>query len=148
VVRVQDIADIRVVPGTGEGEVLQERSLGDAGVYGGPHGHLNVRVRLVGSVESSVERDDVVRVDVSLSEAVLGGRVTVNTPQGRVQLVVPPGTPSETRFRLRGRGAKVNSELTDLYVQLRIVVPRSLDARSRQLMEEFARLNPAPPRDD
>lgn len=145
-VRIQDVADFRVVPGTGDGETFKERGLGSAGAYGGAHGDLNVRVRLVGETPARVEDDDVVRVDISLAEAILGGRISVETPQGRVQLTIPPGTNSETRMRLKKKGAVVNGVSTDLYVQLRITVPRDLDERSRSLIEEFARLNPEDPR--
>lgn len=45
-VRVQDIADVRVIPGTRDGTLLRERGLGDAGPHGGPYGDLVVRVRV------------------------------------------------------------------------------------------------------
>ena len=76
-------------------------------------------------------------------EALLGGRVEVTTPGGRVRLSLPPGTSSGTRLRLRGRGAGG----ADVYVRVRIVVPKSLDAESRSLIERFAELNPDSPRD-
>src|SRR6185295_6171716 len=47
-VRVQDIADIRIIPGTKGGEVLRERGLGSAGAHGGPYGDLVATVRIVG----------------------------------------------------------------------------------------------------
>ena len=45
-VRIQDIADIRLLPGTSDGEVLRERGLGDAGAHGGPYGDLIVRINV------------------------------------------------------------------------------------------------------
>lgn len=81
--------------------------------------------------------DDLV-LDISIVDALLGGRVPVETPSGTVRLTVPPGTSGGTRFRLRGRGAQG----ADLYARARIVVPKTLDAESRSLIERFASLNP------
>jgi len=83
-------------------------------------------------------------LSISLSEAVLGGRVEVPTPKGKVHLSVPPGSSSGTRLRLKGRGMRGG----DIYVVLRIVVPGSLDEESRALIERFAELNPVDPRED
>ena len=70
-------------------------------------------------------------------EALLGGRVRVQTPRGAVMLTIPPGTSGGTPFRLRGKAAGGG----DHYVTVQIQVPSTLDARSRELIEEFARLN-------
>ena len=80
---------------------------------------------------------------LSLPEAVLGAKVDVPTLAGeRLTVKVPPGTSSGARLRLRGKGIDGG----DQYVQIKIVVPVPKDARSRELIEEFARLNPQSPR--
>lgn len=83
------------------------------------------------------EGDELV-LDISIVDALLGGRIPVETPSGTVRLTVPPGTSGGTRFRLRGRGLRG----VDLYARARIVVPKTLDAESRSLIERFASLNP------
>jgi len=77
-------------------------------------------------------------VDISLAQAVLGGRVSVATAQGTVTLTIAAGTSGGTRLRLRARGV----DGADLVLVTRVVVPTDLDAASRGLIEEFARLNP------
>lgn len=99
--------------------------------------------RSSGASASASGPEEVRQVDISVSEALLGGRVEVETASGRVRVTVPPCTSSGARLRLRGKGA----EGRDLYVELRIVVPRSLDEESRRLIERFANLNPDTPRD-
>jgi DnaJ-class molecular chaperone len=87
--------------------------------------------------------DVVVRVDITVPEAILGGRVSVPTPTGPVRVSVPPCTSSGTRLRLRGKGPlRADGTQADLYAELRIVVPRELDEESRRLIERFAELNP------
>ena len=139
--------------GTRDGEVLHEKGKGDAGAFGGPYGDLIVRLNVVAAgpraappppepEPSPPEPVDRV-VDISLAEAVLGGPVELDTPQGRVRLKVPPCTSSGARMRLKGKGAAgAKGEPTDLYVRLRIVVPSELDDESRALIERFAALNP------
>ncbi len=141
-VRVQDIADIRIIPGTRDGTVLRERGLGDAGSHGGTYGDLVVTVRLVAErqPQPSVPRGDrdAQILEISVVEAILGGRVEIDTPQGQVRLTIPPGTSGGTRMRLKGKGVGG----ADHYVEVRIRVPKNLDEESRQLIEAFARLNP------
>ena len=80
---------------------------------------------------------------ITLAEAVLGSKVEVPTMDGtRLTVRVPPGTSSGTRLRLRGRGIGGG----DQYIEIRIVVPQVQDARSKELIEEFARLHPEDPR--
>ncbi len=80
---------------------------------------------------------------LSLSEAVLGCKVDVPTLDGtKLTVKVPPGATSGARLRLRGKGIKGG----DQYIEIKVVVPAPKDDRSRELIEEFARLNPQAPR--
>jgi DnaJ-class molecular chaperone len=145
-----------VPPGTRHGQTLRVEKMGDAGLHGGPYGELVADVRIVGSPppkdpgrmkmprrEDDAGAPDVLRVDIGVVEALLGGRVTVQTPAGPVRVAIPAGTSSGTRMRLRGKGTP-NGDGTpaDLVAELRIVVPKSLDDESRRLIERFGELNP------
>jgi molecular chaperone DnaJ len=163
-VRVQDIADVRVIPGTRTGEVVREKGLGNAGPHGGPYGDLVVRIKVNASrqapppppepppsasspgssSESATDTDrHEVTLDITVVEALLGGRVPLQTSQGSVRLSIPPGSSGGTRLRLKGKGpVGADGQSSDLYVTLRIVVPSNLDAESRRHIEAFARLNP------
>ena len=153
--RYNEIYDLRIIPNTANGEEIRIPRMGHAGVGGGEYGDLICTVRITQAPGGSDGReqqrqqdgdaaaDGDLDVPISVVEALLGGRVEVATPQGRVRLTVPPCSSSGTRLRLRGRG--VSGE--DIYVRLRVVVPDALDAESRQLIERFAELNPDSPRD-
>jgi DnaJ-class molecular chaperone len=84
-------------------------------------------------------------VPLSLSEAVLGAKVDVPALDGsRLQVKVPAGASSGSRLRLKGKGIAGG----DQYIEVKVVVPKPKDDRSRELIEEFARLNPQHPRED
>ncbi|MBM4389522.1 MAG: J domain-containing protein [Deltaproteobacteria bacterium] len=165
---IDELHELRVPPGVREGEVLRVERHGHAGPNGGPYGDLVATVHIVGprpgaaapgdaegargprmrmpaSGEGVVAEGDVdvLRFDVGVVEAILGGRVEVDTPQGRVRVTIPPGTSSGTRLRLRARGNNGHDGAArDLYAEVRIVVPAEIDEESRRLIEEFGRLNP------
>jgi len=85
----------------------------------------------------------VLEVPLSVSEAVLGTKVDVPTLDGtQVTVKVPAGTSSGARLRLRGKGIAGG----DQYIEIKIATPKVHDSRSRELIEEFARLNPQSPR--
>jgi curved DNA-binding protein len=84
-------------------------------------------------------KDLVLEVPLTLAEAVLGTKVDVPTLEGtRLSVKVPAGTSSGTRLRLRGKGIAGG----DQYLEMKIVVPVAHDQRSRELIEELARLHP------
>ena len=80
---------------------------------------------------------------VSIFTLILGGDADVETPAGRVKLNIPAGTQPEQVFRLAGRGMpqiKNSSTKGDLYVKLKIQVPKYLSAKQRELIEEAAHI--------
>jgi DnaJ-class molecular chaperone len=125
---------IKVPPGVEEGQVLRIQGQAPGG------GDLRVKLHIQPHPYFRRENKDVIlEVPISVSEAVLGTKVEVPTLDGtRLTVKVPPGASSGTRLRLRGRGIAGG----DQYIEIKIVVPAAKDDRSRELMEEFARLNP------
>jgi molecular chaperone DnaJ len=83
---------------------------------------------------------------VTIGEAVLGGRVPVRTLEGVAELVVPPGTQGGQVLRLRGRGMPrlAGDGRGDLYITVRVEIPRGIDARTQELFRELGRLLPRP----
>ena len=80
---------------------------------------------------------------IALHEAALGARIDIPTPEGTARLRVPPGTQSGQRFRLRERGAMSTRDgrRGDLVVEVRLMLPKLLDERSKELLREFGRIN-------
>jgi curved DNA-binding protein len=80
---------------------------------------------------------------VSVFTAILGGEAEVHTLTGKVKLSIPAGTQPEQVFRIAGRGLpnlKSPNTKGDLYVRLKVEIPRYLSTKQRELLEETARL--------
>jgi molecular chaperone DnaJ len=82
-------------------------------------------------------------VPIAIHEAALGAKVDVPALDGPARLRVPPGTQSGQRFRLRERGVASprDGRRGDLVVEVRLVLPKLLDERSKELLREFGRIN-------
>ena len=117
---------------------------GHAGRHGGEPGDLYVTVRVEPHPLFRREGDDLhLVVPIAIHEAALGAKIEVPSLEGQARLRVPPGTQSGQRFRLRERGVPSAREgrRGDLVVEVRLVLPRLLDERSKELLREFGRIN-------
>jgi molecular chaperone DnaJ len=84
-----------------------------------------------------------------MTEAALGAKIDVPTIDGRTQLKIPPGTQTGQKLRLREKGvpsASREGQRGDQIVEVKIVVPRIQDERSKEILRELATLNPEDPR--
>jgi DnaJ-class molecular chaperone len=84
---------------------------------------------------------------VTLGEAAAGATIDIPTPKGTVGLHVPPGSSSGTKLRVKGHGiSPKGGPAGDLIVELEIVLPKDLDAGSREMLVQLDRRYPQEPR--
>lgn len=88
----------------------------------------------------------IVDVPLTVAEAGLGSKIDVPTLEGTVTITVPAGTSSGQRLRIRGMGLPGPSGKGDQFCEIKIVLPKQISAKSKQLLEEFAKLEPQEPR--
>jgi curved DNA-binding protein len=137
--------EVEIPRGAREGTVLRLAGQGEPGLNGGPPGDLYLHVRLVPHPRYRVVGDDL-EMDLPLWpwQAVLGGEVRVETPDGPVTLKVPAGTQSGRRLRLRARGLpRADGSRGDLYTAARIVVPEKPSPAERRAYEALKRSDSA-----
>jgi molecular chaperone DnaJ len=141
---------VRIPPGLADGDRLRVPGKGNVGVSAGPAGDLYVTAKVSPHSVFRRDGDDLhMSVPIAVHEAALGARVEVRTLEGTARLRIPPGTQSGQRFRLRGHGAPStrNGQRGDLIVEVRIMLPKLLDERSKELLREFGRINVEPVRE-
>jgi curved DNA-binding protein len=133
--------DVTVPPGVTDGQRIRLSGQGGQGSEGAPAGDLYLRVRIRPDDRYRVDgRDIYVQAFVAPWEAALGTTVPVTTPGGEVKVKVPAGSSSGRRLRLAGEGMpNPRGKPGDLYAEVRILVPRRLHRRERELFEELAR---------
>ena len=131
---------INIPAGIRDGTKLRLGGQGQQGTAGGPPGDLIVKINI--GEHRFFERkgsDIFCKVPINVAQAILGSKIRVRTIDGKVDLRIPAGTQSGTKFRLGGRGVKVNGFRGDQYVEVVVEVPKNINAKQKKLMEEFAK---------
>ncbi len=135
---------VKIPAGVADGARVRVAGKGHAGVRAAPSGDLYIDVEVREHALYTREGDDLhYTVPIAIHEAALGAKIEVPTPDGAARLRVPPGTQSGQRFRLRQRGALSprTGARGDLVIEVRLMLPRLLDERSKELLREFGRIN-------
>jgi molecular chaperone DnaJ len=143
----RDAVHVMVPAGVDTGIQLRIPGEGHAGPFGGPRGDLIVIVRVHDDPVFTRKGDNLYcDVTIGIVDAVLGTRIHVSGVDGEVALALPPGTQSGQVFRVRGKGMPrlARAGRGDLYVAVRVEIPRDVDARTQELFRELGRLLPAP----
>jgi molecular chaperone DnaJ len=135
---------LRAPAGLADGARIRVPGKGHAGRNGGEDGDLYVTVRVELHPVFRREGDDLhITVPIAVHEAALGAKIDVPALEGVARVRVPPGTQTGQRFRLRERGVPSprDGRRGDLVVEVKLVLPRILDERSKELLREFGRIN-------
>lgn len=132
---------VRIPPGADEGSVLRIPGLGAPGAGGGQRGDLLLRIHVRSHPFFRREKNDLhLDLPVTASEAYLGAKVKIPTPEGSVTLKVPEHTQSGQVARLKGKGVtKKNAAPGDLYVHFQVHLPTGETEEIKHAIEELGR---------
>ena len=140
---------MRVPAGVDTGFRMRVPGKGLAGRMGGAPGDLYLVIEVRPHKFFRRQGNDILcTVPITITEAVLGTKIEVPTLEGKTLLRIPPGTQGGQKFRIRGKGApSLRGEgRGNQIVDVKVVVPRVADERSKEILRELARLNPEDPR--
>ena len=135
---------VSIPAGIDNGQSIRIREKGEPGVNGGPRGDLLVEVNV--SHHPIFRRQDVhisSTVPISFAVAALGGDIRIKTVDGDVIYTVKPGTKTDTKVRLKGKGVPSlrNPQVRgDHYVTLVIQTPERLSAEAKEALRKFDEL--------
>lgn len=130
---------VKIPKGIRAGQQIRLAGQGSPGLRGEAAGDLYLEVEFEPHPRFRVDgRDLVVTLRVAPWEAALGASVPLRTPDGEVQMSVPPGSQGGRRLRLKGRGIP-GATPGDLYVVLEVVLPPATSDAAKALYEQMAR---------
>jgi curved DNA-binding protein len=140
--------EVRIPAGVTDGSRIRLAGKGGPGIGGGPSGDLFLKVRIEPHPRFRVDGHDLqVEVPVTPWEAALGATVEVPVVEGTANLKIPPGIQSGQKLRLRGKGLPRRDDgRGDLLAVVKIVVPKTLTERERELFAEMAKVSGFNPR--
>ena len=132
---------VEIPAGIDNGQSVRQPGLGEQGINGGPRGDVLVEV-IVGRHPIFQRQDFNIysTVPVSFAVAALGGEIFIDTVDGKVIYEVKPGTQTDTKIRLKGKGVPTlrNRDVRgDHYVTLVVEVPDKLKAEAKELLRQF-----------
>ena len=114
---------------------------------GSASGDLYLRIRLVPHPLFDVEGHNlIITLPIAPWEAALGGKVTLPTLSGKIQLTVPANSQSGQRLRVKGKGLPGKQLQGDLYAVLKVVMPTSSNESIKDQWQQLAELSPFDPR--
>lgn len=132
---------VSIPAGIDNGQSIRIRDKGEPGINGGPRGDLLVQV-IVGRhpIFQRQDYDIYSTAPITFAQAALGAEVRIKTIDGDVMYTVKPGTQTDTRIRLRGKGVPTtrNKQVRgDHYVTLVVQVPTKMNAEQKELLKAF-----------
>jgi len=139
---------VTIPAGVVDGQRLRLAGEGQAAPDGGRAGDLYLVIQLQPSPLYQVSgRDVTMPVWVSPWEAALGAQFSVPALGGPVSVTLPAGTSTGTKLRLAGRGfPNPKGSPGDLYLEVRIEVPRTLSPEERRAFEQLKKVSRFHPR--
>lgn len=140
--------DVTIPAGAAEGQVLRLKSRGAPGRQGGPSGDALIEIEIAPHPIYRLDGANLhMEAPVSVPDAVLGGKVTIQTPDGPVKLKIAKGSNSGQVMRLKGRGAfdARSGKRGDLLAKLVVTLPRTTDADLEAFAESWRDKRPYSP---
>jgi len=150
-IRKPETFEVRIPPGVDTGSRVRVPGKGNAGISGGSAGDLYIVTDVEPHPYFERKGDNIyVKLPVTVTEAALGAKVEVPTIDGPTTIKIPPGTQSGQKLRLREKGTPSlrGNVRGDQFVEVQVMVPHVADERTKDILREFARLNPDDPRKD
>jgi molecular chaperone DnaJ len=135
---------ITIPAGVDNGTRLRISQEGDAGQRGGPPGDLYVYLFV--NEDQEFQRDGIniiSEIKISYLQAILGSRLEVNTVDGPVELIIPPGTQPNTVMKLENRGVpRLGNPVSrgDHMLTVLIDIPNKITPEERELLEKLAKI--------
>ncbi len=137
---------LNIKPGAYEGQELRIKGEGQPGPRGGEKGDIYIKIKIRPDSNYQIQGKDLyINTSVDLYTAVLGGKMEVNTPAGKLNLQIPESSQSGKKLRMKGKGMPAYNKTGDngdLYVVLNVKIPENLSEKEKDLFRQLKKLRP------
>lgn len=133
--------EVKIPAGVDTGNQLRVPGKGEAGYNGGPNGDLYLEFNVNNHEIFMRDGDDIyLELPITITEAILGCKKDVPTLYGNIKLTIPEGSESGDKHRIKGKGIENprNGSKGNMYVILRIIVPKKLSREQKKLLEKLS----------
>lgn len=140
IIRDENQHTIKIPAGVDDKTTIRYPGLGNAGPFGIDSGDLYLTVRVLN--DSRFHREGLnlyYDLAITITQAALGDEVEIQTVDGKEKVRISPGTQPGEQIRIRNKGVpSVNeNKKGDLIVNIKVLIPKNLSKRQKQLLEEF-----------
>jgi molecular chaperone DnaJ len=145
--RVTKTVEVKVPAGIDNNQHIRLAGYGNKGQNGGPNGDLYILIKVTPSDIFVRQGDDIIMTHpITFSQAALGDEIKVPTVYGDVILKIPPGTQSDSKFRLKSKGMSNvrTKQKGDQHVIIQVVTPKKLTNEQKKLFEQLAKVEDKP----
>ena len=140
-IKKQKTISISIPSGVDTGTRIRISGEGEPGQRGAGNGDLYIFVNVQDDKIFEREEENIFcKIPISITTAIIGGEIDVPTIDGKkARLKIPPGTQSETQFRLRGKGMSIlrQNQRGDMYVETGVEIPVNLTNKQKSILKEF-----------
>jgi molecular chaperone DnaJ len=143
-IRKQSKMKINIPAGIDENQTIYLKGEGEPGSKGGSAGDLLITIRIKKHQIFERRGNDVIcEIPITFVQAALGAEIEIPSLDGKMKYIIPEGTQTEHIFKLKGKGIPYlrGSGRGDLFLKVRVEVPRKLNEKQKGLLKEFADLS-------
>lgn len=134
--------NVKIPAGTSDGQTLRLKGLGQAGINGGAAGDVLITLNVEKHPYFEAQGLDIhIDLPISIKEAILGGKVTVPTISGKVNVTIPAYSSSGEKLRLKGKGIKNKNGTGDEIITLKIVAPKNKNTELEKILSSMPEEN-------
>lgn len=140
-VRKSRVITVNILAGVNDDQTIRLSGEGEAGQNGGSKGDLLIHINVKPHEIFVREGNDIhLELPITFSQAALGATIAVKTLTGMVNLKVPAGTQSNTRFKLANKGIdnKITNRVGHQFVTVKVVTPTNLTSKQKDIFKDLS----------
>lgn len=129
---------VTIPPGIKAGQKLRFKNMGEEGFNGGPNGDVYVEIDInPSSTYIRVGKDLEIEIPILFSQAILGGKIRIPCIDSEIEMSIPEGVSSGTKLRVKGKGIRFKDEPGDLFVKIKIDIPKDLPKELKENIRQW-----------